>query len=88
MKQTLREANGLHAPQKSMVKSYKACWFHDLKVKDFQSTCSMSIPGEPQKTKHHDLVPCPQVAVDYLKNAASIDIHNCYRTGSCGMKDA
>ena len=48
----------------------------------------MSIPGEPQKTRHYGLVPCLQVAVDYLKNAESIDIHNHYRTGRCGMEDA
>ena len=48
----------------------------------------MSIPGEPRKTRLHGLTPCPQVAVDYLKNAASTDIHNHYRKGSCGMEDA
>ena len=54
----------------------QACRFRDLKIKDFISTCSTSIPGQPRKTKHHGLLPCPQVAVEYLKNAASIDIHN------------
>ena len=40
----------------------QACWLHD---QDFISTCSMSIPGEPRKTRHHGPVTCPQVAVDY-----------------------
>ena len=33
------------------------------------------------------VVPRPKVAEEYLKNSASIDVHNHYRTGSCGFED-
>ena len=65
----------------------QACRFRDLKVKDFVSTCSTAIPGNPSKTKHNGFVSCPKVAEDYLKNSASTDAHNHYRTGSCGLED-
>ena len=62
--------------------------FRDLKVKQFISTCSTILPDEPRKTKHHGLVPRPQVAENYLKMSAGIDIHNHVRTGSMGLEDA
>ena len=65
----------------------QACCFRDLKVKDFVSICSTAIPGNPHKTKHNGFVSRPKVAEDYLKNSASIDVHNHYRTGSCGLED-
>ena len=65
----------------------QACWFEDLKVKDFISTCSTSVPGNLRVTRHHGLVNHPQVAESYLKYAASIDIHNHYCTVSCGVED-
>ena len=65
----------------------QACRFRDLKVKDFVSTCSTAIPGNPRKTNHNGFVSRPKVAEDYLKNSASIDVHNHYRTGSCGLED-
>ena len=60
----------------------QACCFRYLKVKDFVSTCSTAIPGNPHKTKHNGFVSSPKVAEDYLKNSASIDVHNHYGTGS------
>lgn len=66
---------------------YQACRFLDLKMKDSISTYSTAIPGRPRQTRHHGLVPRPQVAEQYLKNSASIDVHNHYRTGSCGFED-
>ena len=65
----------------------QACLFNDLKPKQFISTCSTIIPGNPRQTKHHGAVPRPQVAEFYLKHAASIDIHNHVRTGSLGLED-
>ena len=65
----------------------QACRFHDLKVKDFISTCSSAIPGLPRKTKHHGNVTQPKVAEEYLKYAAAIDIHNHYCNGSVGLED-
>lgn len=53
----------------------QACCFRDLKVKDFVSTCSKTIPGNPRKTKHNGFTSCPKVAENYLKNSASIDVH-------------
>ena len=53
-----------------------ACPFRDLKIKDFISTCSVSIPGKPRPTKHHGLVNQPQVAEHYLQATAAINIHN------------
>ena len=64
----------------------QACWFRDLELKDFVSTCSSSIAGKPNKTKHHGLVPHPPVAEEYLKYSASTDVHN-HRTGSVGLED-
>lgn len=61
--------------------------FMDLKEKQFVSTCSSSAAGEPRVTKHCGLIQRPQVAVDYLKYAAGIDIHNHVRTGSLGLED-
>ena len=65
----------------------QACRFRDLKVRDFFSTCSSVIPGLPIKTKHHGKVVWPNVAYEYLKYAAAIDIHNHYRNGSAGLED-
>ena len=65
----------------------QACSFQDLKLKQFITTCSTSIPGAPRKTKHHGDVPRPKVAETYLKFAASIDVHNHVRTGSLGLED-
>ena len=62
--------------------------FMDLQLKHFISTCSTDFPGEPRKTKHCGLITRPAVAVDYLKSAAAIDIHNHVRTGSVGLEDA
>ena len=64
-----------------------ACSFQDLKLKQFISTCSTTIPGKPRKTKHYGDVPRPQVAELYLTYAASIDVHNHVRTGSLGLED-
>ena len=60
--------------------------FMDLKLKQFISTCSTSLEGQPRVTKH-GVVPRPQVAEMYLRNAASIDIHNHVRTGGLGCED-
>ena len=49
----------------------QACQFSHHKAKDFKSTCSTSILGKPHKIRHHGLVPCSQVATDYLTNATS-----------------
>ena len=65
----------------------QACHFLDLQLKDFISTCSMAVPGHPRKTKHHGLVPHPQVAETCLKYAASINIHNHVGTGSSAFED-
>ena len=50
----------------------QTCHFLDLQLKNFLSICSTTVPDHPRKTKHHGLVPCPQVAETYLK---SINIH-------------
>ena len=65
----------------------QACWFKNLKVKDFILTCSTSVPGNPGATRHYGLVNQPQVAESYLKYASSIDIHNHYSNGRCGVED-
>ena len=65
----------------------QACRFKDLKVKDFVSTCSTALPGNPRKTKHHGNVPRPKVAEEYLQYSAAIDIHNHYRCGSAALED-
>ena len=62
--------------------------FLDLKEKMFISSCSTDLDGPPRKTKYHGLIPRPQVAYDYLKSSASIDIHNHFRTGSTGLEDS
>ena len=61
--------------------------FKDLQMKQFISTCSASTDGPPRATKHCGLISRPQVAYDYLKHAAGIDIHNHVRTGSLGLED-
>ena len=48
--------------------------FQDLKYKQFISTCSTSKEGPPGVTKHHGNNSRPQVAADYLKYAAGIDM--------------
>ena len=53
-----------------------SCHFRDIKIKDFISTSSTSIPGKPRLTKHHGLVNRPQVAEQYLQAAAAINIYN------------
>ena len=49
--------------------SLLAVKFKDLKEKQFISTCSSSVAGEPRVTRHSGLISRPQVAVDYLKYA-------------------
>ena len=61
--------------------------FVDLQVKQFISTCSTSTVGPPRETKHNGFINHPQMAYDYLNNAAGIDIHNHVRTGSFGLED-
>ena len=65
----------------------QAVRFVDLQTKDFILTCSTAIPGLPRKTKCHGLVQHPQVAEQYLKHAAAIDVHNHFRSGSCALED-
>ena len=60
----------------------QACRFCYLKVKEFISTCGSVIPGLFRKTKHHGKVAQPKAAGEYLKYAASIDIHSNYHNGS------
>ena len=62
----------------------QAVKFKDLKEKCFVSSCSTNIAGVPRKTKHNDIIPRPQVAEEYLKNANGIDVHNKVRTGGYG----
>ena len=63
------------------------CHFRDLKIKDFISTISTSIPGKARSTKHHGLVNQPQVAEQYLQAAAAINIHNYNQSGSAALED-
>ena len=63
------------------------CRFNDLKTKDFISTCISIVPGNPHRTIHSGAIPRPKVAKEYLKYAASIDIHNHYRCGSAALED-
>ena len=39
----------------------QVCRFRDLKLKDFVSTCSTALAGNPRQTKHHGLISRPQV---------------------------
>ena len=61
--------------------------FKDLKTKDFISTCSSTVTGNPCRTKHSGAIPHPKVAEEYLKYAASIDIHIHYRCGNAVLED-
>ena len=46
------------------------------------------IPGLPRKTKHHGEVARPEVAEEYLKYAAAIDIHSHYYCNeSAGLEE-
>ena len=64
------------------------CRFRDLKIKDFISTCSTSIPDKPRSTQHHGLVNQPQVGEQYLQAAAAaINIHNHNQSGSAALED-
>ena len=40
---------------------FKAWRFKDLKAKDFMSTCSSIVPGNPRRTKHSGAIPRPKV---------------------------
>ena len=64
-----------------------AVLFKDLKEKQFISSCSTDLEGEPRITRHHGNISRPKVAETYLKLAAGIDIHNHVRTGSVGLED-
>ena len=61
--------------------------FIDLQEKLFISSTSTDLDGPPRKTKYSGDISRPQIAYDYLSKAASIDIHNHYRTGSVGLED-
>ena len=61
--------------------------FVDLQPKQFISTCSVATCGPPRITKHHGVIPRLQVAFEYLRFAAGIDLHNHLRTGSAGFED-
>ena len=63
------------------------CHFRDLKIKDFISTISTSIPRKARSTKHHGLVNQPQVVKQYLQAAAAINIHNYNQSGSAALED-
>ena len=67
--------------------SLLAVLFQDLKDKYFISTCSTSLQGPPRQTKYHGEVSRPMVAFEYLKYAASIDVHNHVRQGALGFED-
>ncbi len=62
--------------------------FIDLQEKMFVSDVSTTVHGPLWVTKHHENVSRPMVASDYLENCAGINIHNHYRTGSCGLEDS
>ena len=53
----------------------------------FITNASTSLAGPPRETKHHGKVARPMVAYEYLESSPGIDIHNHYRTGSCGLED-
>ena len=60
----------------------------DLQVKQFISTCSCTLSGQPYKTKHHVRdVSRPKDAEEFLMYCAGIDIHNHMRTGSLSYED-
>ena len=61
--------------------------FLNLKEKQFVSTCSITLPGPPRKTKYCGEIICPTVAYEYLQPAASIDIHNHVHKASVGFED-
>ena len=61
--------------------------FQDLKLKQFIPTCSTTLTGNPQKTKHHGDMPRQQAAEFYLTHTASIDIHNHVRKEPLGLED-
>ena len=86
--QKLERGQWASATTKVFGKEMMATRFIDLQEKMFISTCSTSLDGPPRKTKYHGDVTRPQVAFDYLKNCASIDVHNHFRTGSTGLEDA
>ena len=58
-----------------------------FKVEGLHLHLQHNISSEPRKTKHHGEMARPIVAEEYLKHAASIDIHNHLRTGSQGLED-
>ena len=60
--------------------------FKDLKTKDFISTCSSIVTGNPSRTKYSGAIPHPKVAEEYLKYAASIYIHIHYRCGNAALE--
>ena len=62
--------------------------FKDLQVKQFISTCSTRLPGEPRKTKHSGDVQRPQVAERYVKHSAAVDFQNHLSTAGLGLEDA
>ena len=62
--------------------------FQDIKKKQFISTCSTILPGNPRKTRYLGEVSHPKVAEFYLNHVAAIDMDNHIRTGSMGLEDA
>ena len=74
-----------YSTEKERVKLLAGC-FRYLKIKDFISTCSTSIPGKLRSTKHHGLVNWFQVAERYLQGAAIV-IHNHNQSGSAALED-
>ena len=65
----------------------QALSFQDLKKKQFISTCSTILLGNPRKIKHLGEVSCPKVAEFYMNHVAAIDIHNHAKTGSMEVQD-
>ena len=61
--------------------------FQDIKKKQFISTCSTILPGNPRKTRHLGEVSHPKVAECYLNHVAAIDMDNHVRTGSMGLEN-
>ena len=56
-------------------------------MKQFISTCSCTLSGQPRKTKHHGDVSRPKDAEESLMYCAGINIHNHVKTGSLGYED-